>query len=73
MPTRITTYSFDPLTGKNARSYQTAVPLAVASRVDIRIELLSMAESSQTGAMILASPLYAGSNLVVFWEHRHLP
>jgi hypothetical protein len=73
MPTHIKTYSLDPLTGKNARSYQTAVPLAVASQIDIRIELDSMAESSKAGAMILTNQRYNGANLVMFWEHRHLP
>jgi len=73
MPTHIDTYAFDPLTGENARSYQTAVPLAVASQIDIRIRLDSMAESSKAGATILIDPRYNGANIVLFWEHRHLP
>ena len=38
-PTGITTFYLDPNTGKNARSYQSAVSLAVATGVNISIAL----------------------------------
>jgi hypothetical protein len=72
-PSHITTYFLDPETSKNARSYQTAVPLAVASGVNIRIDRSSVVDSLQSGRSMLSNPAYSGGLLVVFWEHRHLP
>ncbi len=72
-PSHITTYFLDPETSKNARSYQTAVPLAVASGVNIRIDRSSVVDSLQSGRSMLSNPTYSGGLLVVFWEHRHLP
>ena len=73
MPTHIEVYFLDADSGKNGRSYQTAVPLAVASRINIRINRSSMADSKQVGETFLNSAAYENSGLVVFWEHRHLP
>jgi hypothetical protein len=69
----ILTFVMDPETSKNARSYQTAVPLAVATGVNIRIMGDSRVQSRRLGEQILRNPLYRGRLLVVFWEHRHLP
>ena len=51
-PSGITTYVLDPLTSKNARSYQSAVPLAVASGATIRIALTSADGSEQIGRQL---------------------
>lgn len=72
-PSHIVTYFLDPETSQNARSYQTAVPLAVASGVNIRIDRSSVVDSVESGRSMLSNPTYSGSLLVVFWEHRHLP
>lgn len=72
-PTQITTFAFDPETSKNARSYQTAVPLAVASGVNIRLDRSSLQDSRLSGERLRADPALQGGLLVLFWEHRHLP
>jgi len=72
-PTHILSYSFDPMTSKNARSYQTLVPLAIATGVNIVVDLDSPANSLQSGKTILRDPRYDGANLVIAWEHRRLP
>jgi hypothetical protein len=72
-PSQITTFDLDPESSKNARSYQTAVPLAIASGVNIRIDRSSVADSRASGLRILQDPTDRGGLLVVFWEHRHLP
>ena len=72
-PSHVVTYFLDPDTSQNARSYQTAVPLAVASGVKIRIYRSSVVDSVESGRTMLSSPTYSGGLLVVFWEHRHLP
>ena len=70
---RIVTYAFNPETGKNARSYQSAVALAVASGVNIRMDNGSESDSREAGRRILGDPADAGGLVVVFWEHRRLP
>jgi hypothetical protein len=72
-PTQITTYALDDETSKNARSYQTAVPLGVASGVNIRIDRTSRQDSRRSGEQMLRDPSLQGGLLVLFWEHRHLP
>jgi hypothetical protein len=72
-PTQITTFALDPDTSKNARSYQTAVPLAVASGVNIRLDRSSIQDSKRSGQRMLQDPRLDGGLLVLFWEHRHLP
>lgn len=52
-PTQITTFAFNPDTSKNARSYQTAVPLAVASGVNIRLDRTSLLDSKRSGQRLL--------------------
>ena len=72
-PTQITTFAFNPDTSKNARSYQTAVPLAVASGVNIRLDRTSLLDSKRSGERLLQDLALQGGLLVLFWEHRHLP
>lgn len=72
-PTHILSYFFDPITSKNSRSYQTLVPLAIATGVNIVIDIDSPANSLQSGKTILRDPRYDGANLVIAWEHRRLP
>jgi broad specificity phosphatase PhoE len=72
-PSHIRTFFLDPDTSKNARSYQTAVPLAVATGVNIRIDLASRTHSRAVGEAILQDPQFEGGRLVIFWEHRRLP
>ena len=72
-PSQITTYFLDPETSKNARSYQTAVPLAVASGVNIRIDTSSVQASRAVGERILGDSAIEGGLMVIFWEHRRLP
>lgn len=70
---RIVSYAFNPDTGKNARSYQSAVALAVATGVNIRVDSGSATDSRQAGQRILADPANKGGLVVAFWEHRRLP
>jgi hypothetical protein len=72
-PSQIRSFYLDPISSKNARSYQTAVPLAVATGVDITIDLSSREASFRSGRQILADPSVAGGRVVLFWEHRRLP
>jgi len=72
-PTHIVSYYFDPITSKNSRSYQTLVPLAIATGVNIAIDHDSPTSSLQSGKTILRDPHYDGANLVIAWEHRRLP
>ncbi|MFM7268072.1 MAG: hypothetical protein ACKOZT_05730 [Cyanobium sp.] len=70
---QIVAYAFNPDTGKNARSYKSAVALAVATGVNIRVDPSSEGDSRQAGLRILADPANEGGFVVVFWEHRRLP
>lgn len=72
-PSQIRSFYLDPLSSKNARSYQTAVPLAVATGVDIAIDLGSREDSFRSGRHILSDPTVAGGRVMLFWEHRRLP
>jgi hypothetical protein len=71
--TGITTYLLDPRTSKNARSYQTAVPLAVATGVPIQIDLEAEAGSEQSGERIRRQLGASDARLLLFWEHRRIP
>ena len=70
---RLASYGFNPETGKNARSYQTLVPLAVASGRNIRVFTDAEEGSESIGQRLLQDPAYAGATLVIAWEHRRLP
>ena len=72
-PTQIRTFELDPVSSKNSRSYQTAVPLAVATGVNIGIVMGSRTSSRSFGEEILSSKPFDGAKAVFFWEHRNLP
>ena len=74
-PSEIITFFLDPVTNKNARSYQSAVPLAVASGVDIVISQASLQDSLGVGEDLRRRAASASSSqrLVLFWEHRRMP
>lgn len=72
-PTHIRTYFVHPDSSKNARSYQSAVPLGVATRINISIAQGSVDNSFQEGRDILLNPAYANGNVVLFWEHSRMP
>lgn len=72
-PSRIRTFYLDPVSSKNARSYQTAVPLAVATGVNIAIDLASREDSRSVGRRILEDPGFDRARVVLFWEHRRMP
>lgn len=73
VPAGITTFVLDPLTGKNARSYQSAVPLAVATGAPIQIALQSAEASEQIGRQLRLERARSSERLVLFWEHRRMP
>jgi hypothetical protein len=72
-PNQIRTFYLDPVSSKNARSYQTAVPLAVATGVNISIDLASRENSFASGRSILTDPFLKGRRVLLFWEPRRLP
>jgi hypothetical protein len=72
-PTHIRTFFLNPETSKNARSYQSAVPLGVATGVNIAIAQASLKDSFRDGQDILSQPAYNDGNVVLFWEHRRMP
>jgi acid phosphatase (class A) len=72
-PTRIGVYDLDPATSKNARSYQTAVPLAVATGVNIALMAGSQTNSLAVGQQVLRAKSFDGARAVFIWEHRKLP
>jgi len=72
-PSRIITYYLDPATMKNARSYQSAVPLAVATGLDISIDQTSPMDSFAQGQALRQSPSGTTERVVLFWEHRRMP
>jgi acid phosphatase (class A) len=73
VPNQIRTFELDSVSGKNSRSYQTAVPLAVATGVNIGIVMGSTTSSERFGGDVLDSKTFDGTKAVFFWEHRHLP
>lgn len=73
VPSAITTYLFDPDSSKNARSYQSAVPLAVATGINIRIALESQDNSFEVGRRMREHADRSNDRLVLFWEHRRMP
>jgi hypothetical protein len=72
-PDRITTFYLDPSTSKNARSYQSAVPLAVATGVNIRIAEASRMDSFGEGQRLRQQAEGTAERVVLFWEHRRMP
>jgi acid phosphatase (class A) len=72
-PTSIGVYEFDPVTAKNARSNQMAVPLAVTTGINIEMIRGSRAKSLAAGQRVLHAKSFAGAKAVFIWEHRKLP
>jgi hypothetical protein len=72
-PSHIITFELDPTSSKNARSYQTAVPLGVATGVNISLAMGSRQNSRVIGERILRDPHSTGGRIVMYWEHRMLP
>jgi len=69
----LASYGFNQITGKNARSYQTLVPLAVATGANIRVYPDAERRSEQIGREVRADVQVSGGSVVMAWEHRHLP
>jgi hypothetical protein len=72
-PDRIITFVLDPTSSRNARSYQTAVPLAVATGVNIRIDEASRIDSFEQGQRLRRDASAANERVVVFWQHERMP
>ena len=72
-PSSITTFVLDPRTSKNARSYQTAVPLAVATGVPIQLALQSVESSEAVGRQLRQRRGASSERLVLIWEHQRMP
>jgi hypothetical protein len=72
-PSRIIAFYIDPITMKNARSYQSAVPLAVATGLNIMIDQASRMNSFEQGQMIRNTATAGSERVVMFWEHRRIP
>ena len=72
-PSRIITYYLDPVTMKNARSYQSAVPLAIATGLDISIDQTSRMDSFAQGQALRQAPSGTPERVVLFWEHQRMP
>ncbi|MCT0224383.1 hypothetical protein [Synechococcus sp. CS-1328] len=72
-PTHIRTFFLNPVSSKNARSYQSAVPLRVATGINISIAQVSRDDSFLDGQELLRQPAYRNGNVVLFWEHRRMP
>ncbi|MEB3172925.1 MAG: hypothetical protein VKL97_03575 [Cyanobacteriota bacterium] len=70
---RLISYGFDPQSGKNARSYQTLVPLAVTSGVNIRLMQGAANDSEAIGRQLRQDRELDGAVVVIAWEHRRLP
>lgn len=66
-------YGFDASSGKNARSYQTLVPLAVSSGRNIQLFADASEQSSAIGRRLRVDSRLNGAVLVLAWEHRRLP
>jgi hypothetical protein len=72
-PSYIGVFEFDPVSTKNGRSYQTAVPLAVATGLRINMIQGSRDNSFSVGQQLLKDKAFEGSQAVLIWEHRRLP
>ena len=70
---QIGSYMFTVGTQKNVRSFQTAMPLAVATGINIVIFTDSANNSSGNGAELLRADWAQGQKIVLFWEHRRIP
>ena len=69
---RIGSYRLAVHSEKNARSYQTAVPLAVATGINIEMFTDSADGTPYDGAELLQDRSVQGKTVVLFWEHRRM-
>ena len=60
-PNQIRSFELDPVSSQNSRSYQTAVPLAVATGVNIGIVMGSKTSSARFGEEVLTSKPFEGA------------
>ena len=72
-PSRLISYPLNPLTNKNARSYQTLVPLAAASGVNIEMNQDAIEHSEAVGQQLRIQLAALPERVVIAWEHRRLP
>lgn len=72
-PLHLGAYGFNPSSGKNARSYQTLVPLAVSSGRNIELFVNAAEESTTIGQRLRDDSRLKGGLLVLAWEHHRLP
>jgi len=78
-PSKIFSHPFSTITSKHARSYQTAIPLGIATQVRIEFLDLSDADSNivrngfDTGKRLRSLPRTKNQLLVVVWEHESIP
>ena len=70
---QIGSYMFTVGSQKNVRSFQTAMPLAVATGINIVMFTDSANNSSGNGAELLKAEWAQGKKVVLFWEHRRIP
>ncbi len=70
---RLGSYGFNAGNQKNARSYQTAVPLAVATGLPIRLFGGGEDDSPAAPPDLRQDLWLAGRSAVLVWEHRRLP
>ena len=73
VPTHIGVFGFNSAVAKNSASYQTAVPLAVATGVNIDIINGSGEHSRAVGQQVLHTKPYDGARAVFIWDNRKLP
>ena len=66
-------YMFAVGSQKKVRSFQTAMPLAVATGINIMMFTHSANNSSGKGAELLKAEWAQGKKIVLFWEHRRIP
>ena len=70
---QIGSYMFTVGSQKNVRSFQTAMPLAVATGINIVMFTDSANNSFGNGAELLKAEWAQGKKFVLFWEHRRIP
>ena len=69
----IGSYMFRIDTQQNVRSFQTAMPLAVATGINVLMFTDSDDGTPYDGAEVLKADWAQGKTVVLFWEHRRIP
>ena len=72
-PTLIWVYPFNTQTGSHARSYQTSIPLAVASRLNPVFLPNFKGSANDAGKMIRELSRSEHPLVVVIWDHTSMP